>query len=165
MDCICAMFVSIGTYNFANASALPLSGVTGVAQIVHYFLHIPIGWMIIIINVPIFIFTFRILGKKFVFRSVVAMVIVSLFIDYIAPLFPIYSGDRLLATVVTAVSTGLGYGIIFQRGSSTCGTDFIVLMLREKHPHLTIGTIGFVVDMVIISAGALTISKNIDGFI
>lgn len=70
--------------------------------------------------------------------------------DYAAPLFPVYQGDRMLAAICTGVLSGLGFALIYMRDSSTGGADFIMLTLKALNPHLTLGKIAFVMDALIV---------------
>lgn len=71
------------------------------------------------------------------------MIVSSLIIDYVAPLFPVYQGDRLLAALCTGVFGGIGYAIIYTRNSSTGGSDFIIMAVKALRPHLSLGNIAF----------------------
>ena len=72
------------------------------------------------------------------------MIISSLLMDYVAPLFPVYDGSRLLAALCMGVLCGIGYAMIFMRGSSTGGQDFISVAIKKVKPHITLGIITFV---------------------
>ena len=85
--------------------------------------------------------------------------------DYAAPLFPVYSGDRMLAAICTGVFSGLGYALIYMRDSSTGGEDFIMLSVRALHPHLSLGKISFALDAVIVFLGTLIVSGDMDSMI
>ena len=63
-----------------------------------------------------------------------------------APLFPVYQGDRLLAALCTGVFGGIGYAIIYTRNSSTGGSDFIIMAVKALKPHLSLGNIAFLSD-------------------
>ena len=63
------------------------------------------------------------------------------------------------------VLTGIGYALIFMRGSSTGGQDFITVAIRKARPHMTLGIITFVLDMITILLGSLIVFKEVDGFI
>ena len=93
------------------------------------------------------------------------MVISSFLMDYVSPLLPVYEGDRLLAALCMGVLTGVGYALIFMRGSSTGGQDFISVAIRKVKPHMTLGVITFVLDMMTILLGSVIVFKDVDGFI
>lgn len=159
------LLIAVGVYNFASASQFPLAGVSGIALIFYHLFHLPIGVMTIVLNIPIALCTYRILGKRFFVKSIKSMIISSVLTDVIAPFFPVYTGDRLLSALCCGVLAGAGYALIFMRDSSTGGSDFITLAIRAKKPHLTIGTITFITDIVIILVGTVLISKDIESLI
>lgn len=164
IDMAAGVLIGIGVYNFAANASFPLAGVTGIALVFYHLFGIPIGWMTMLLNVPIAIGCFRGLGKEFFLRSIKTVIITSLFTDYIAPLFPVYSGDRMLAAICTGLFSGLGYAILFMNNTSTGGMDFISLNVRKKYPHLTLGRIVFIFDTIIVLAGGLIIG-DVDGTI
>ena len=165
VDIIGSILIAIGVYNFAMNADFPVAGFSGIAIIMYHLFGLPVGIGTILLNIPVSIFCYRFLGKIFFMKSVKSMVISSLFIDYIAPLFPVYEGSRLLAALCMGVLCGAGYAIIFMRGSSTGGQDFITVALKKINPHMSLGTITFGFDISTILLGSLTVFRDIDGFI
>ena len=164
-DIIGGILVAAGAYNFAAASEFPLVGVNGIALVFHHLMGLPIGVMAIILNIPIAILCYKMLGRGFFFRSIRSMIITSLIIDVAAPLLPVYEGNLMLAAICTGVLSGIGYAIIYLRDSSTGGTDFVILSIKSKNPHLSIGKISFALEAVIILIGTVTVSQQIDALI
>lgn len=164
-DLVGCIMIAAGVHNFALHADLPMAGFTGISLIMYHLTGLPIGVGIVLLNVPVAIFCFRYLGRTFFFKSVKSVLISSLFIDYIAPLFPAYEGDRLLAAICMGVLCGAGYALIFMRGSSTGGQDFISMAITRAKPHITLGSITMVLDSTIILIGSLLIFREIDGFI
>lgn len=159
-----SFIASIGLYNFAVAANFPISGFSGIAVILFKLFALPIGLATIVLNIPVTIFCYKLLGRDFVLRSLRCMVIFSVFIDNVAPLFPKYQGEPLLAALCTGVFSGLGFAIIYMRGTSTAGMDFITMSVKKKIPHLSIGKIIFAFDIFIVLAGGAVYS-NVDGVI
>lgn len=165
IDIIAGMVIAIGIYNFALYANFPVAGFSGMAIILYHLLGIPVGAGTIILNVPVAIFCYKFLGRTFFLKSVKSMVISSFLMDYVSPLLPVYEGDRLLAALCMGVLTGIGYALIFMRGSSTGGQDFISVAIRKVKPHMTLGVITFVLDMMTIMLGSVIVFKDVDGFI
>ena len=94
------ILIGIGIYNFAANAAFPLAGISGIALIFYRLFGAPIGWVSILLNVPIAIACYKTLGKEFFIRSVKTVIITSLIIDYVALLFPVYAGSRMLERCV-----------------------------------------------------------------
>lgn len=159
-----SILIAIAVHNFALAAKFPMTGFSGIAIILNRFFRIPIGITTIVLNIPVALLCYRLIGRSFLLKSFRCMVISSLFIDCLAPLFPFYEGSRLLASLVTGVVGGIGYAIIYTRGSSTGGADFLIMALKSIKPHLRLGTIAFLIDIGIILTGGL-LFRDFDGIL
>ena len=159
-----SVLTGIAIYNFAVPAAFPMTGFSGLALILYRLFGLPIGVMTIALNIPVAILCYRLLGRQFFFKSLRCMVISSLFIDYVAPLLPLYTGGRLLAAICTGVLGGLGYAMIYLCNSSTGGSDFIVMAVKAVRPYVQLGRIIFVTDAIIIGLGGV-IFRDFDGVI
>ena len=164
-DLIGGILIAVGINNFALHANFPVAGFSGIAIILYHIFGLPIGIGTILLNVPVSIFCYKFLGKGFFFRSVKSMVISSLLMDYVAPLFPVYDGERLLAALCMGVLCGLGYALIFMRDSSTGGQDFITVSIRKIRPHLTLGVLTMIFDSTTILLGTLIVFHEIDGLL
>ena len=159
-----SLLAAFGIHSFALQAAFPMTGFSGIAALFYYLFQIPVGTMILLLNIPVACLCYKLLGKSFFFRSIRCLFFSSLALDLIAPFFPIYTGDRLLAAICTGVLCGLGYAIIYLSGTSTGGMDFITMSVKTKHPHLPLGRIIFLSDTIIVLLGGL-ILKDTDGII
>lgn len=159
-----SILIATAVHNFALAAEFPMTGFSGIAIILYRFFRIPVGLSTILLNIPVAFLCYRRLGRIFLLKSIRCMIISSLFIDCIAPLFPFYEGPRLLAALVTGVLGGIGYALIYMRGSSTGGADFLIMALKNSKPHLRLGTITFSIDVGIILVGGL-LFRDFDGII
>lgn len=155
---------SIAVYNFAVNAEFPMSGFTGLSLILYRLFGLPIGIMQIALNIPVAILCYKLIGRQFFARSIFCMLLSSLFIDYLAPLIPVYEGGRLLSAICTGVIGGIGYALIYSRNSSTGGSDFIVMAVKAKNQHVKLGTIIFSIDAVIVLAGGI-LFRDFDGVI
>ena len=126
-DIVGSLLIAVGIYNFALYANLPLAGISGICLILYKITGLPIGVGTVILNIPIALLCYKLLGHHFFFRSIKSMLISSFFNDVVAPLYPVYQGDRLLAAVCSGVISALGYAIIYLRNSSTGGSDFIIM--------------------------------------
>jgi len=163
-ELIGSILIAAAIYNFAVQAAFPMTGFAGIAIVLYRLAKVPIGLTTILLNIPVALLCYRMLGKHFFLSSLRCMIISSIFIDYVAPLFPVYTGDRLLAALTTGVLGGIGYALIYMQYSSTGGIDFIILAIKAKRPYLSIGKITFLVDIGIIIVGGILL-RDIDGII
>lgn len=164
IDVAGGLLIGLGIYNFAANAEFPLAGISGIALILYRLFGVPIGWGTMLMNVPIILLCFKMLGKDFFARSIRTLVITSVIIDYVVPLLPVYSGDRMLAAICTGIFSGLGYALIYMNNSSTGGMDFVIMAIRLKRPHLSLGKIVFVLDCVIVLLGG-AIFRDVDATI
>ena len=159
-----SMLIALGIYNFALEAGFPMSGFSGLAMIIYRLTGLPIGVTTILLNIPVTLLCFRVLGKGFFFRSLRCMVISSICVDVIAPFLPVYQGDRMLSALCTGVLSGIGYAMIYMRNSSTGGADFVIMSLKAVKPHLSLGKIMFALDFLIVLLGGV-IFQDVDGII
>ncbi len=165
VDILGGLLIAIGVYNFAVASDFPVAGVSGIAILFYHFFKIPIGIMTIILNVPIALGCYRLLGKEFFWKSLKTMLISNIIMDSVAPLLPVYRGDMILASICMGIFAGMGYALVYIRGTSTGGADFIFMAVRKWKPYLSLGRIIITFDFVVIILGGILRKGNIDGII
>ena len=159
-----SILIAFAVRNFALGAGFPMTGFSGISIILNRFFRIPLGLSTIALNIPVALLCYRLIGRTFLIKSLRCMIISSLFIDYFAPLFPFYEGPRLLAALATGVLGGIGYAVIYMRGSSTGGADFLIMALKSIKPHLRLGTISFITDVGIIITGGL-LFRDFDGIL
>lgn len=157
-----SFLTAVALYNFALNAQFLMTGFSGLSLILHRLFGLPIGAVVVVMNIPLALWCYRLLGRDFFLRSVRCTLFASIMVDYVAPLLPLYMGDRLLAALCTGVLGGMGYALIYMRNSSTGGSDFIIMAVRAKNPHLSLGRISFGIDLVVILLGGL-IFRDIDG--
>lgn len=139
-----------GIYSFAVAAEVPVTGIAGICAILYRLFGIPMGLSNVLINIPIILCTYKLLGRSLFIRSVYCMVLFAFFTDYLLPLMPVYQGDRLLATICGGVVGGIGDALIYMNNSSTGGLDFITMGIKAQHPHLPFGNITFAAALAVI---------------
>ena len=144
-----AMFIAFGVASFLLPSQLSSGGVSGIATITYYLLNIPMGMMIIIINLPLFIFAGYKIGKEFFLKSILGTVSLSIFID-ILDKYPPVTTDRFLASIYGGAIIGVGTAIILKVGSSTGGTDLVANLIKNYNPYISISKYLTIIDIVII---------------
>lgn len=146
---------AVGFQFFLYHNAIPTGGVTGLAMILNYLTDLPVGVMTIVMNVPIFIVAWKVIGLRFIIASLVGMGLSSIFVDLFA-LLPINATtDPMLACLFAGAIKGLGLGLVCSVGATTGGVDIIAKLLRRKYQAIPFGTLILVLDLVIIAVFAL----------
>ena len=118
----------------------------------------------VLINIPIIVFSYKLLGRSFFLRSLRCMILFAVFTDYLLPVLPVYSGNRLLATICSGVVTGIGDALIYMQNSSTGGLDFITMAIKAKHPYLPFGNITFGAALAVILLNG-AVFRDVDSII
>ena len=141
---------------FVAPNQIAMGGVTGLAQIVTALVPVlPVGVLSILVNVPLFLAGWRLLGGRLLVSSLYAMAVSSLAIDVIAWMHTFPPMDPILATLYGGAGMGVGLGLVFSQGATTGGTDIIGKLLKLKFPWLPIGKLVMIPDMVVVILAAV----------
>ena len=146
--CSCYAF---STAMFTAPNHIAAGGATGLATVLNYAIpQIQIGMWSFIINIPLFILAWKVIGLKFIFRSAIVTVMLSVIIDLFALFVPAYTGNPLLAVVFGGVLNGTGLALIFLRGATSGGTDILARVLRTRIQHIPMGRMILFIDCIVI---------------
>lgn len=135
-------------------------GATGITLITYYLLKVPVSLMNLLINIPLFVLAWKLLGKKSLYLSLLGTFSVSAWMAifeamplshrYHHFIFDAFKGDILLACIASGVVLGLGLGIIFNAGGTTGGTD-ILARIFNKYTSLSMGKLMLIVDAIVLT--------------
>ena len=98
-DIIGSIFYGISIYTFAKIGNFAPGGMSGLALIMNYLWHLPIGLTTLVLNLPLILLSYKIVGKEFLLKSFKTICISTFFLDVIFPHFPVYTGSRLMAAL------------------------------------------------------------------
>ncbi|MEP7133991.1 MAG: YitT family protein [Chloroflexota bacterium] len=123
---------------------LASGGVSGISQLINHFTGWPIGMLILIGNVPLFMLGWRFLGgRSFAFRTAFAILTYSIFIDLLlkTPLFAANGAatrlifelkdDIFLNSLYGAIVGGIGYGLVYRARGTSGGSDILARILNK----------------------------------
>ena len=102
------LIMAIGISQFLLPNQLSSGGIAGIATITYYLFNIPMGTMILLINIPLFGLSFYKIGKTFFIKSLIGTVSLSIFIDLFDKFEPL-THDRFLACIYGGIIIGLRY--------------------------------------------------------
>ena len=146
--------MAVGVALFLLPNQLSSGGIAGIATITYYLLKIPMGTMILIINIPLFIFSFFKIGKSFFIKSLIGTISLSYFIDLLDSFNPL-TQDRLLACIYGGILMGLGTAILLKANSSTGGSDLISFIAKEYKPEIRASNLIIMIDITIITLNVI----------
>ena len=134
-------------------------GATGITLITYYLFKIPVSLMNLLINIPLFVLAWKLLGKKSLYLSLLGTFSVSAWMAifeaiplshrYHHFIFNAFKRDIMLACIASGVVLGLGLGIIFNAGGTTGGTD-ILARIFNKYTSLSMGKLMLIVDAIVL---------------
>ena len=156
MITLASAIYAVGFNWFYVPNDIAFGGITGVGQIINAILPwAPIGTVVIILNIPLFILGWLLLGGHLLLSSLYAMAVSSVFIDIVNSIWTFEPMDSMLACVFGGVLMGASLGMVFQQGATTGGTDLIARLLKLKITWLPMGKLLIATDMVVIVASAI----------
>ena len=143
---------------------LASGGVSGIAQLINHFTKWPIGLMVLIGNVPLFLLGWRFLGgQRFAMRTAAAIITYSLLTDLLLkiPVFVYYTdilindlkGDIFLNSLYGAIISGIGYGLVYRARGTSGGSDILARILNKWRGVSMTQSYLMVDTAVILSAG------------
>ncbi|HEX2981779.1 MAG TPA: YitT family protein [Anaerolineaceae bacterium] len=145
---------------FLVPSQLVSGGISGAAQIINEFTGWPIGMMVFIGNVPLFLLGWRFLGgPRFALRTAFAIITFSLFTDLLVPFVPPdgVTEDLVLNTLYGGLMLGIGLGIVY-RGQGTSGGSDILGRILNYRLHISISQAYLATDTIVVLLAGFTFS-------
>ena len=163
---VAAFLQALSLRLFYVPAQLASGGVSGISQLINHFTGWPIGMMILIGNIPLFILGWRFLGGfRFAMRTATAILTYSLATDLIlrTPLFAPngagtaliadLQGDIFLSALYGAIVSGVGYGLVYRARGTSGGSDILARILNHWRGVSMTQSYLMVDTVVILSAG------------
>ncbi len=126
-----AVILSAGMNMFMVPNMLAPGGVSGLGVVFFHLFGMPVGLTILLLNLPLFIAGFIVLGPRVVVHSLIGTLLFSLSVELTAPFLPPATDDLLLAAVYGGIVMGIGVGLVFRFRGSTGGTALLSLILAR----------------------------------
>ncbi len=141
---------------FLVPARLVSGGISGLAQLVNHFIDFPIGMMVLLGNIPLFILGWRYLGgPRFAVRTVLSILAFSIFTDVLTLFLPAegVTTDLVLNTLYGGLVLGIGLGIVY-RGRGTSGGSDVLGRILNRNFGVTISQAYLITDsLVVLGAG------------
>jgi len=149
-------------------------GVSGLSTILFYLFNgaIPVGMLMLILNMPLFFIGYKSKGRRFFFRSLFGAILLSLMIDTTAIVFDriinehfvnfdnsLADPDLLLYALIGGGVMGFGLAIVLKEDATTGGTDLISSVLSKRFPSLSVGQHMLLMDGLVIIFAAIAFNS------
>ena len=153
------LLYAIGYTAFILPEKVVMGGVAGLSALIYYATNIPAGISVFVLNITLLVIAFSALTKQFVVRTIVGVIILSLFIGMLQPFFQTFpiitvGEDKFMHVLIGGMLGGAGLGVVFSHNGSTGGTDILTVLLT-KHFNLSFGRAMQFIDCTIIGSSYL----------
>ena len=162
------VFITLGLFLYAFGFTVFLmpyeivtGGVAGISAIVFYATGFQIEYTYLLINVALLIVALRVLGWKFLSKTIYAIAMLSFLLGFFQTLLPrdeaghfvkiLGEGQNFMSLILGCTMTGSALGIVFLNNGSTGGTDIIAASVN-KFRDVSLGTVLTFLDLIIIGS-------------
>jgi len=154
-----SVILAVGMNMFMIPNMLAPGGVSGLAVVLYHLFRLPVGATIILLNIPLFIAGYLVLGPRVVIQSLLGTFLFSIAIEATAPYLPVATDDLLLASVYGGLVMGVGVGLVFRYRGSTGGTGLLSLILA-KAKGISPGQAMLWGDLVVLAAAVFVFGSE-----
>lgn len=164
------LLYGFGFNAFILSNEIVTGGLSGICAIIYFATSIPVSLSYFIINAVLLVIAFKILGFKFLIKTIVGVFSLSLSLSLFEWLLagqPLIEGEPFMSILIGGAICGLGLGLIFSVNGSTGGTDIIAAIIN-KHKDISIGTALLFCDFIVIGSSYFlfeNIDKIVFGFV
>lgn len=166
-----AVLLALNYQVFILHNAFAPSGINGIATMIQYLFNFSIGYMSLIVNIPLAIFCFFKVGRHFSLKTFVSVVTFSIALLLMqnnildVRRFAYHTTDgrsTILAPVASGAINGLIYGISIRYGGSTGGIDYIAAYVHKKRPDYSMMHIILVMNAVVAGLSYFVYNFNVE---
>ncbi len=158
------LLTAMGIHFFKGPNNFAIGGVSGLAIVLRYFFpSIPMGPLMLLINILLLIIGFTLIGKSFGSKTVYSSVVLSGMVWLLDQLFPMqqpFTNDTMLELIFAIILPAVGSAIVFNQNASTGGTDIVAKVL-SKLTHIDIGKALLLSDFAITIAAGMVYGVQI----
>lgn len=146
-----SLFLGLGVVGFFVPNNILTGGTAGLSLLLHYVTSYTVGSLMIAVNLPLLIIGSKYLGKMFAIRTVITILLISLFIDFFAQVvqMPAFILDTILASIFGGIFIGIGLALVI-KGNSSAGGSTIIARIVSSKTEIKPGQVILIIDSLII---------------
>lgn len=168
------IYILIGTFITAIAinvffvpNNISSGGASGLAIVINYLFELPIGMIVFVLNLPLFILAIVKLGFKFTFKALIGTALLSIFIDITSAIseYKIFDigEDYLLGSIFGGLLMGVGLSIVFKGKGSTGGSELLAQIVYKYRPVISTSQLMLFIDSFVVIASAIVFKSLSSG--
>ncbi len=152
--------LAVGVALFLAPNKIASGGTPGMAILLNYLLGLPIGLLMVIVNIPLLLAGWKILGRGFALRSLGAIILSFVLVDLMREILKLeaLSHEPLLAALYGGVFIGAGVGLVLKGQGSAGGTTIIARLIAARS-RFSSGQVLLAFDFFIIAASAIVFQQ------
>lgn len=152
----CAFLLAFSYHVFVFPNQFAPSGIPGIATIIQYLFHFKVGYLTIIVNIPLLVLAYFAVNRDFALKSAVFSFVFSgvlLIFDYVdISMLEYYTENgtsSILAPIAGGVISGFCYGTVMKRNACTGGTDLVAAWVHRIRPEKNIIWVIFTINAIV----------------
>lgn len=151
---------------FLEPNNISTGGFSGLSMIINVFLNLlgitflNTSIIYFVLNIGLFLYAFKALGKKFALRALVGIASFSLAMELCSLIKLNITFEPLISAIYGGILMGCGIGIVVRFGGSTGGGDMVACLIRRKNPKISIGSVVIVIDIVVLLLSLFAFSNG-----
>ncbi len=148
---IASIILAVGVVGFFIPNGIITGGTAGLALLLHYIIPFSVGTLISAVNLPLLIIGWKYLGKMFAIRTIITILLISLFIDFFNEIVHLktFVIDMALSSIFGGIFIGIGIALVI-KGNSSAGGSTIVARIVASKTEIKQGTVILIIDGLII---------------
>lgn len=149
---------------FLVRNNIAAGGFAGIATVLNYLFPVPVGAVMLCLNIPLMFFSLKVKGIPFTLVAFVTSFIYSFLIDFTAPLLPVLTYNKLLASILGGLVYGVGLYCLYIAKVSVGGTDLLNRVLITLFPKFSVGKMSLIVDGCVVVIATIVFRDLMSGF-
>lgn len=167
--CVLATAMAFNYILFIVPNAFAPAGLNGIATMVQYKLGFSIGYMSLIINVPLCVFAFFFVNREFAVKTFVFCVVYSGVYILLQQLnvkrfeYDAHGVDTIFPCLIAGLINGVLYGVCFRINASSGGTDIVAKFVSRKKPQLNFFWVTLGINVAVAAASFFVYAQRVGG--
>lgn len=152
------LLVALGLAMLRSAELLT-GGIPGLGFLMSYATSWPLGWTLLVVNLPFIAFAWRAFGARFTWKTIIVVAGLSLGVEGMGRALSVHSAHPLFAAIVGGLLIGVGLLVLFRHGASLGGFGVLALFLQRRRGW-SAGTVQMVCDAVIVAVALALVEPS-----
>ena len=167
--CLVAMIAALNYHLFVFPNRFAPAGLNGICTMIQYITGISVGYMSLVINIPLAIFVYLKVSKSLAKRSLVYVAVFSIMLVVLEKVdlsdFAYYTENgtsTILGPLVGGIIFGAGYSILVKGSANSGGTDFVAAIIHKYRPEFNLFYVIFTLNVTVALASYFVYDYQIE---